>query len=155
MSRRRRRKRRRIIIVNHIHPKSNIAFDMREKATFVKWVSLNISFLFRKRHRHAGDSNTAEKIPAVAGFPLVINHNIDGLVGKIFWVGDVEEELLIPVRIEISMFGMSPLFLVVKINLDKGAGGVAVFGHEVAGVEDFYYELGHGGGKERDRDWDP
>lgn len=123
---------------------------MREKATFVKWVSLDISFLFRKRHRHAGDSDTAEKIPAVAGFPLVKNNDIDGLVGKIFRVGDVEEELLVPIRIEVSVFGMSPLFLVVKIDLHKGVGRVAVFGHEVAGVEDFDDELGHGGRKGRD-----
>lgn len=144
---RRRRKGRRIIIVNDIHSKPNIAFDVREKATFVKWVSLNFSFLFRKGHRHAGDSDTAEKIPAVAGFLLVVNDDIDGLVGEIFRVGDVEEELLVPVRIEVSVFGESPLFLVVKMDLDKGVSRVAVLRHEVGGVEDFEDELGHGGGK--------
>lgn len=139
------------MIVNQIHSKPNIPFDMREKATFVKWVSLDISFLFRKGHRHAGDSDTAEKIPSVAGFSLVINDHIDGGVGEVLWLGDVEEKLVIPGRIKISVLGESPLFLVVEINFDKGVSRTAIFGHEVGGVDDFDDELGHGGGKkERD-----
>lgn len=129
--------------MSQIHSEPNIAFDMREKATFVKWVSLDVSFVFRTGHRHAGDSDTAEKIPAVAGFPVVINHDIDGGVGELSRVGDVENEILIPGRIEIGVYGTSPLFLVAKVDLDKGVGRVAVLGHKVAGVEDLYNELGH------------
>ena len=41
------------------------------------------------------------------------------------------------------MFGESPLFLVVKMDLNKGASRVGVFGEEASGVEDMDDEVGH------------
>lgn len=81
----------------------------------------------------------------VAGLSVIVDNHVDGVVGKVSWVGDVEDQLLVPVRIEVFGFGLCSLSLLVEVDLHKGrCEPVAVLGHEVTCIVNFDYELDHG-----------
>ena len=59
---------------------------------------------------------------------------------------DVENEFIIPLRVKVFGFGLSPVMLVIEVDLDERTGGpLTVFGHEVSGIMNFHDEFGHGG----------
>ncbi|KAM1064061.1 hypothetical protein ACFX1Q_028174 [Malus domestica] len=83
----------------------------------------------------------------VSDFSVIVNDNIDSLVGEVKWVVDVEDELFVPVRIEVFGLGLSLLPLPLEVDLNEGTHKpIAVFGHQAVCIVNFHHEFntGHG-----------
>lgn len=76
------------------------------------------------------------------GDGVVVEGDVEGLVGEGGGVVEVEEEGLVPLGVEVAELGLGAVELAVEFDLGKGVGGaVAVLGHEVVGVVDLDGEL--------------
>uniref|UniRef100_A0A7C9DNP1 Uncharacterized protein n=1 Tax=Opuntia streptacantha TaxID=393608 RepID=A0A7C9DNP1_OPUST len=144
--------------MDQIHPQSNIALDMREQPSLIKGVPLNRRVRLGHGYGHSSNPDTTQKAVMVvlSGPTVIINSDLNGLVRELPWVGDRENELLIPNRVQVLELGLSLLGLVVKVHLYIGAGGpFAVFWHKVRCVLHFHHQLRcrHVGEREREGRW--
>lgn len=74
-----------------VHLQGDIAFDVREDASFVERVPLHRGFFLGGRYRHAGYPYLSEEILVVAVLVVVVHENLDGLSGKNSMILDSED----------------------------------------------------------------
>lgn len=100
-------------------------------------------------YRLDSNFNTSKEItvlsPGTGGWvdgTVVINGHLDGLVGEVRRVMDVEEEGLVERRVEVFVHGFSALDLTVDFDLDVRTGrSLAVLWHEINSVLHFNRQL--------------
>ncbi|GER32639.1 hypothetical protein STAS_08719 [Striga asiatica] len=125
---------------------SDLALDLRENAPFLERV-------VDQRHVVAGfhegaprDLDLPEKGAAFSGLLVVVEVELQHLVGHGGGVEDGELELLVPLRVEIPEDGPGPAALAVEVDDGVGAGRtLAVLGHQVLGIANLHGQFSTAG----------
>nr|GMD66532.1 hypothetical protein AMTR_s00070p00139300 [Ipomoea batatas] len=150
--RRRRGRRRRLVAAKigvtqtrqSVEFQGNIAFNMRKQTPFIKRVSLNFSFGLGKGNREPRKLDSPKKLAMVAVFPLAINSDINGLSVQVGGIRNVENQLLVPLGVEILVLGLGPLALPIEAHLHKGIRrALPILGHKITRIQHLNYKPRH------------